>query len=852
MLVLEMAQQSPKSTESEPSRGQLGWWNATTTAQSNGATPGLNADTSLSAYPSQIVEHEGKTYVALTGNAASGVSQIRVTQFNGELGSPSWAFLENSFPFVLNKNSKRNALDVSLKSFNGKLYATWREENESSVTQIRFAVYDSSQGTPGWTFLDGGNQSGINKDPNKSAYSPKFAIHAGKLYATWGELGPGPSQIRVAVYNGNDSAPAWAFVDGGTATGLNRNTSRLARWPELISFNSKLYLTWSELSTASFSSERIRARVYNGNDSSPTWTLIDGNGTNGINKAAYSAFRPKFFELNGKLYATWEETDSSSVKQVRVRVYNGNDASPAWTFVDGNSATGLNKNTSYSANNIHAAVYGTKLYLSWTESDDVTYTPSQVRFLAFNGNDITPLWTFLDGNGSTGIAQNTLTGSSLSAMSVSNSQLFVGIAQETTSSVMQAHVAVYNGNDAAPDFSFVHSNVLNSLSSNKTLNSFSPSLSTVNSKLYAAWMEDEDGSNMYGVRVAVSSNRGLSWDFVDGGGTSGIKKDPGAQGFDPKLYSFGSKLYATWMESGSTQKVHVAVYGGNDQVPAWTFVDSAGPNGINRDPAVNGRNPTLRAFNTKLYATWTEGSGAGQVRVAVYSGNDSSPAWAFVDGNSPTVGINRDSSRNALDSTLVELQGKLYAVWREFNGTSTQIRVAVYNGNDLAPSWTFVDGGGPTGLNRNPASYGYYPNAAVVDSKLYLTWSEGITDSAEIRVIAYNGNDSSPSWSFVDGDNAKGINLVPTINASKPFATEHNGFLHVCWSELGTSRCARYNGNDGDPEFEYIGSNTYSWGLNWNKRVLSSASPTLLSNGSNLYLATEESGGILVLRYGYP
>ena len=118
---------------------------------------------------------------------------------------------------------------------------------------------------------------------------------------------------------------------------------------------------------------------------------------------------------------------------------------------------------------------------------------------------------------------------------------------------------------------------------------------------------------------------------------------------------------------------------------SWMFVDGNGTNGINKDPAKNAYSPQLTVLGSKLYAIWDEGSTATQIRVAVYNGNDAAPSWNFVDGNG-TNGINKDATKSAFSPQLTVLGSKLYAAWVEHNGTSYQIRVAVYNGIDTAPS----------------------------------------------------------------------------------------------------------------------------------------------------------------------
>jgi mevalonate pyrophosphate decarboxylase len=178
----------------------------------------------------------------------------------------------------------------------------------------------------------------------------------------------------------------------------------------------------------------------------------------------------------------------------------------------------------------------------------------------------------------------------------------------------------------------------------------------------------------------------------------------------------------------------MAVYNGNDGIPAWTPVDDNGTNGINKNVAQSAVAPQLTVLGSKLYATWVESKGtANQIRMAVYNGNDGVPAWTFVDGGG-TDGINKNVAQYADVPQLTVLGSKLYATWYESNGTAYQIRTAVYNGNDAASAWAFVDGGGTNGINKNVARPAYAPQLTVLGSKLYSTWYEYNGTANQIRI----------------------------------------------------------------------------------------------------------------------
>lgn len=405
-----------------------------------------------------------------------------------------------------------------------------------------------------WTFVDGNGANGINKDVTKSASSPQYTVFQKKLYSVWRETNQsGKRQIRVAVYNGVDSGPLWTFVDGNGADGINKDVTEDASDPQMIVFNRKLYVTWVEQGT---SADQVRVAVYNGLDLTPAWTFVDGNGADGLNKdTTRNASQPQLAVAKRKLYLTWREPNGL-IEQIRVAVYNGLDATPAWSFVDGNGANGINKDVAEDAFDPQIISYHNKLYAIWGE---------------------------------------------------------------TTSGSDQIRMAVYNGDDLAP-----------------------------------------------------------AWTFVDGNGVNGINKDTGRNAWSPQLAILRGKLYATWIENnGPKDQVRVVRYNGLDLTPAWTFVDGNGASGLNKDTGENADKPQLTVHGNMLYATWQEWNGtADQIRMVVFNGSILAPAWSFVDGNGVN-GINKDSTKDAAAPQIVSFNRKLYAIWRESNGTVNQIRTAV-------------------------------------------------------------------------------------------------------------------------------------------------------------------------------
>lgn len=411
------------------------------------------------------------------------------------------------------------------------------------------------------TFIDGNGTNGINYSATSANVKSPFAVsYNNSLTVTWMEAAT--TQIRVKQYSA--STGNWTFIDPGTSTGINVS-GNAAEGSRLAVFNSKLYGLWSETSVY----RRTLGRAYS--DVPGTWNTVTAGIASGENKNANADAKfGSAVVFNNKLYWFWSEDKGGSLFQIRVKVYNGNDASPVWTFVDGGGVNGINKDNSKSANNngadpFTAAVFNGKLYLSWDEFNGSAV--SQLRVAVYNGNDASPVWTFVDGNGSNGLNRNPAYGA------------------------------------------------------------YNPSLSVLNNKLYNIWQED----------------------------------------------------------NGTCAQIRAAVYGGNDSSPSWTFIDGNSSSfGINLNSSKNGDQPHTLVFNGKLYAVWNEDnlSSVKQARLAVYNGDDSSPSWKFVDGASTSAGINKNSGQNTkIFPKMAEFNNRLHIVWVESNGSFDQVRAAQFNGN---------------------------------------------------------------------------------------------------------------------------------------------------------------------------
>ncbi len=428
----------------------------------------------------------------------------------------------------------------------------------------------------GWLHIDGDNGA-LNYDLTKGVDGAQLITVNSKLYAVWPEAGAPVARIgggtwgveppRVAVYNGDPLSPSWKFVDNGTGIYRNLNKGTPSNGNPMnsaIAFNNKLYVATGERSPDSNNAINLRVAVYNNDDNAPTWSWVDGNGAYGINKNnAQDAYAPQFAVLGSKLYITWLESNASNVRQVRVAVYNGNDSSPSWTLVDGNSATaGLNINSSVSALVTNPIVFNSKLYIYWSENTPNYPNPygagtvngaAQARIAVYNGDDNNPTWSFVDGaNPALGLNNNdpykiVVTESA----AVINNKLYVSVTQlRSSDNLWVSRLLVYNGDDNNPTWTQL-------LDTGSLADARYNHMTVYNSKIYSTWWDNEQ------IRVIAynGNDSNPKWEYADGGKGTGINLDPAKSTSVKGLAVFNSQLYCSYKDMGNNEGVrnHVAV-----------------------------------------------------------------------------------------------------------------------------------------------------------------------------------------------------------------------------------------------------------------------------------------------------
>ncbi|WP_281888647.1 dockerin type I repeat-containing protein [Paenibacillus sp. YYML68] len=267
-----------------------------------GQDNGINHTKSNGRNP-KLAVYNNDLYAVWDEASGNGINQIMVKKYsNGQ-----WAYAHqdvsssnSNLRTGINKLTTTAGHSPSIIAHQSKLYVAW---HEGSPLQIRVAEYDGST----WTFVDGGSDTtGLNHDTTKSATSVSLQVYNDVLYAAWSESAT-KNQIRVKKYENG----AWAYADGGQATGINFNTGEEAYFPVLYAYKDELYAIRHE---GSYSSRQIRVSKYNGS----TWTSADGGQTVGLNRTSTnSANNGSLFAYNNELHAMWYE---GSPSQIRVAV----------------------------------------------------------------------------------------------------------------------------------------------------------------------------------------------------------------------------------------------------------------------------------------------------------------------------------------------------------------------------------------------------------------------------------------------------------------------------------------------------------------------------------------------------
>ena len=366
---------------------------------------GINYNNLKNADNVTLYSFQSKLYAGWTESSSYGsVTQVRVKRFDNS--SSVWETADyNGIPM----EGSRDSVDLNLLGNGNDFYGVWVEKNYASpfMPSIRVAKFDNQT----LTWVKYISYSAISDNLSKS---PDLGSLGSNIYAIWSEYNGSKQQIRVKKFNGNNS---WS-VDKAS---LNNSKSQDALNPTMEEFNNKLYAAWQE---SNGTVDQIRVASTDGTN----W----GSST-GINlSSSKDGKNPNLITFDSKLFAAWSENNASGHSQIRVK--SSSDGS-TWTSVDGNDANkGINKDYRNNASHPKLVVANSNLYAVWLEENGST----QVRVAQFDNSSS---WTFKDGDGFDGLNVNTARVTGKASAAEYNNQLYVAWSETNDNNTTQIRVA---------------------------------------------------------------------------------------------------------------------------------------------------------------------------------------------------------------------------------------------------------------------------------------------------------------------------------------------------------------------------------------------------------------------------
>lgn len=366
---------------------------------------GINYNNLKNADNVTLYSFQSKLYAGWTESSSYGsVTQVRVKRFDNS--SSVWETADyNGIPM----EGSRDSIDLNLLGNGNDFYGVWVEKNYASpfMPSIRVAKFDNQT----LTWVKYISYSAISDNLSKS---PDLGSLGSNIYAIWSEYNGSKQQIRVKKFNGNNS---WS-VDKAS---LNNSQSQDALNPTMEEFNNKLYAVWQE---SNGTVDQIRVASTDGTNWGSSTGINLSSSKDGIN--------PNLITFDSKLFAAWSETNASGHSQIRVK--SSSDGS-TWTSVDGNDANkGINKDYRNNASHPKLVVANSNLYAVWLEENGST----QVRVAQFDNSSS---WTFKDGDGFDGLNVNTARVTGKASAAAYNNQLYVAWSETNDNNTTQIRVA---------------------------------------------------------------------------------------------------------------------------------------------------------------------------------------------------------------------------------------------------------------------------------------------------------------------------------------------------------------------------------------------------------------------------
>jgi len=308
-----------------------------------------------------------------------------------------------------------------------------------------------------------------------------------------------------------------------------------------------------------------------------------------------------------------------------------------------------------------------------------------------------------------------------------------------------------------------------------------PSLAVYNDQLYAIWVENLD------VRVKKLENG--SWVSADNeialNGTGSTR-----DGRTPTLIEFDGYLYAAWIDDFNQYKLYVKKYDGQNwttELDGYTFKPNSHP-----------QQPSFGIYNDELYITWSENSLVDPYYYYLPVIKQTGDAeWTNVSGE---YGLSNDPTNGGSPPQLVEYDGKLIAVWKDYN--SSLFRIKSYDGT----GWSNVGNGLiPTPSGESPQSI----QLTTFRDKLFMSWVGYKSSPFQLqnRVQYYDGINYTLVSDGIKNSRSDGKNSSLAVNEQA---------IYMVWSDANEIFGAMYKPVPKAPIGLFAAATNNSVTLSWN------------------------------------
>ncbi len=409
--------------------------------------------------------------------------------------------------------------------------------------------------------------------------------------------------------------------------------------------------------------------------------------------------------------------------------------------------------------------------LAFTKAENAAGLASELSYRAyFSNEDNIGSIADIDANGTAaGDAQNDVDALTISGLRNGREQ-FVNVVVEDAAGNRAAYAPAKV--EIPYEWKFLDGENTNGVHVNPAADAVRPNVSAYFSQIAGTW--EESDSQL----TRVLSFDGVGWIVLESGGINSA-----ASSQQPVAIHYRGRLFVARIEFLPPWRIRVSAYDGD----RWSSVD----NGALNLTGNNAFSPTFAVYEDRLYLGWHEdnpNANRFQIRLMRYEGGDT---WLQMDGEGTFASLNYSPSNGASIGGIAGYRDRIFVAWHESQGPE-QIRIRAL---DAGGGWSFVDGGGPTGLNFDTSSAAFGGRLVVYRDELYCSFYEDRAGVTQIRVKKYDGD----RWTFVDGGLSTGLNFDVTRAAILEGFTAADGLLFVSWFEanaggVNQARVAAYDG----------------------------------------------------------